>query len=155
MRLSDVPVGVRVILRENMDKGTGMIRETHYVRVGGDARYANNVPVARVRAMQGIPGERPIWDTGERHSWSEASGAIQVEPFETAILLAPVGAAPPAPSPFTNKLVWSPEGLPDCMMVVIPPEIVEALDLNDGQLADITVEDGRIIVTPIKDYDHG
>lgn len=119
MRLSDVPVGTRVILRENMDGGTGMIRETHYVRVGGDARYPSNVPVARVRAMQGIPGERLIWDTGERHAWSEATAAIQVLPASEAILL-PQQSAPEEAAPNRRRitLIADPIKLFDSIMAM-------------------------------------
>lgn len=159
MRLSEVPVGERVILRENMDGETGMIRETHYVRVGGDARYPSNVNVARVRCIQGVPGERPRWDTGEYHAWSEASGAIQVEPVSTGVLTLPIIHPPETVTdvgPKPTTVVQVPDGeMAGELVIIIPYEIEEMLDLQPGQLVYARVEDGKIIISLTKETGNG
>ena len=83
MELKNAKEGERVFLREPYDDE---VRETHYIRRSDSisVRYPNNVPVARVRTIQGDPLHEGAarYDTGEHFTTDpgEADGRVPVLP---------------------------------------------------------------------------
>jgi hypothetical protein len=76
-RLADIPVGDMAMLVENIEHEQ---RWTVYQRRDGSVIYPNNVPVFRIRCVQGVPGERPRYlrEGGSLYP-SEAHGMTPVE----------------------------------------------------------------------------
>lgn len=80
MKLADAAIGEPVIMVENMDGQE--VRWTVYQRRQGEAQYRGNVPVYRIRTIQGVLGLPPRYEReGAAGYPSEAHGAIPVLPF--------------------------------------------------------------------------
>lgn len=83
MKLKDAPLGARMVVVDRMDDE---VRWTIYERIEGEASF-NPLPpgkpnpfirVIRHRTMQGMPGRKPRYDSGERAIESQTDGRIEV-----------------------------------------------------------------------------
>lgn len=85
MKLSEAPIGLRVVMIDNAFDTE--VRWTHYERREGEAKFTTNpnkptafVCAYRLRTVQGTPGEKPRYDTGEHRTETEVDGRIEVLP---------------------------------------------------------------------------
>lgn len=76
LKAVDLAPGTLFVIIEAMDNET---RWTHYQRLGGVASFSPNyICVARLRTVQGVPGERPRYDSGVRRTVSQMDGRYPV-----------------------------------------------------------------------------
>jgi len=114
MQIKDTPIGSRVFISGPYTHPE--IRETHYVRLEGIATRERHVCVARVRTIQGVPGQRPKYDSGEYYCVDpgETPETILVQNYEESVFLDAQGnlkitAEPVIDStkPLVKPLQWS------------------------------------------------
>lgn len=76
MKLSDAKIDQHVVVIEPIEDE---VRWWHYIRRDGNAVFRPDyVPVTALRTVQGRPGEKPRYDSGELPTPSEMPGAAQV-----------------------------------------------------------------------------
>jgi hypothetical protein len=75
-KLSDALIGQRVVVVEPIENE---VRWKHYERIEGHATFRHDyLPVRSLRAVQGRPGRKPRWDSGELSNLSEMPAAALV-----------------------------------------------------------------------------
>jgi len=114
MQIKDAPVGTRVFISGPFTHPE--IRETHYVRLAGTATRERHVCVARVRTIQGVPGQRPKYDSSEYYCVDpgESPETMVVQNYEESVFLDSHGnlkitvepIVDPT-KPLVKPLVWS------------------------------------------------
>src|SRR4051812_14824180 len=89
MKLSEAPIGLRVVMADKTFDNE--VRSVHYERRDGEAKFTTNpakptafVPAYRLRTVQGVPGEKPRYDTGEYRVETEVDGRMIVVPVGEA-----------------------------------------------------------------------